>query len=181
MLEELILITKSINLSVSQFILNLLISILCYYILEIVYTKFGRSLTNRKTFSYVFPILTTTTMIVISIVKSSLALSLGLVGALSIVRFRTPIKEPEELTYLFLAIALGLGFGANQSVITTIGFTVICSLIVIRSNYSRTKRLADDLSLILRGKDIDVDQIIRIISPFCNSIKFMYCISHYRK
>lgn len=110
-------------------------------------------------------------MIVITIVKSSLALSLGLVGALSIVRFRTPVKEPEELTYLFLAIALGLGFGANQSIITTIGFFAICSLIAIRSSYSRTKRLTDDLSLILRGKDIDVDQIISIISPFCNSIQ----------
>ena len=171
MLEELILNNKSLNVSVTQFIVNLLIAILCSYILEIVYTKFGRSLSNRKTFSYVFPILTTTTMIVISIVKSSLALSLGLVGALSIVRFRTPVKEPEELTYLFLAIALGLGFGANQSFITTIGFIIICSLITIRSKFSRTKRLTDDLSLILKGNAIDVDYIIRVISPFCNSIK----------
>ena len=171
MLEEVILNTKSLNVSVAQFIINLLIAIFCSYILEIVYTKFGRSLSNRKSFSYVFPILTTTTMIVICIVKSSLALSLGLVGALSIVRFRTPVKEPEELTYLFLAIALGLGFGANQTVITSIGFIVICSLIAIRSNFSRSKRLADDLSLILRGKEIDVDQIISVISPFCNSIK----------
>lgn len=59
-------------------------------------------------------------MLVITVVKSSLALSLGLVGALSIIRFRSAIKEPEELTYLFLAISLGLGFGANQTVITII-------------------------------------------------------------
>ncbi len=41
-----------------------------------------------------------------------LMLGLGLVGALSIIRFRTPIKEPEELAYLFLAIAVGIGLGA---------------------------------------------------------------------
>ena len=46
-----------------------------------------------------FFVLSLTTMIIITIVKSSLALSLGLVGALSIVRFRTAIKEPEELAY----------------------------------------------------------------------------------
>ena len=46
--------------------------------------------------------------------KIFLALSLGLVGALSIVRFRTPIKEPEELAYIFLAIAIGLALGADQ-------------------------------------------------------------------
>ena len=55
----------------------------------------------------------------IVIVKSSIALSLGLVGALSIVRFRTPIKEPEDLTYLFLSIALGVGYGSFQILITS--------------------------------------------------------------
>ncbi len=55
--------------------------------------------------------LTVITLLVISIVKSSLALSLGLVGALSIVRFRTAIKDPEELIYLFFSIAIGLGMG----------------------------------------------------------------------
>ena len=66
-----------------------------------------------------------TTMLIITIVKSSLALSLGLVGALSVVRFRTAIKEPEELSYLFFTIAIGLGFGANQTLITVIGFVLI--------------------------------------------------------
>ncbi|HAE74801.1 MAG TPA: DUF4956 domain-containing protein, partial [Alphaproteobacteria bacterium] len=61
----------------------------------------------------------------ITIVKSSLALSLGLVGALSIVRFRTPIKEPEELAYLFIAIAMGLGLGADQTLPTVLASLVI--------------------------------------------------------
>jgi uncharacterized membrane protein YhiD involved in acid resistance len=60
------------------------------------------------------------TFLIISVVKSSLALSLGLVGALSIIRFRTPIKEPFELSYLFMAIGTGLGFGAQQFIPTTI-------------------------------------------------------------
>jgi uncharacterized membrane protein YhiD involved in acid resistance len=58
-------------------------------------------------------------------VKSSLALSLGLVGALSIVRFRTPIKEPEELAYLFISIAMGLGLGANQILATVVAGPLI--------------------------------------------------------
>ena len=43
-----------------------------------------------------------------------------MVGALSIVRFRTPIKEPEELVYLFLSISLGLGFGAGYPLLTSV-------------------------------------------------------------
>ena len=68
------------------------------------------------------------TFLVITVVKSSLALSLGLVGALSIIRFRTPIKEPFELSYLFLSIAIGLGFGAGQVIATA---TVVFVLLVL--------------------------------------------------
>ena len=73
-----------------------------------------------------------TTMLVISIVKSSLALSLGLVGALSIVRFRAAIKEPEELVYLFLAIGIGLGLGAEEPLLTICALIVILGIIMLR-------------------------------------------------
>jgi uncharacterized membrane protein YhiD involved in acid resistance len=68
-------------------------------------------------------------MLIITIVKSSLALSLGLVGALSIVRFRAAIKDPEELTYLFLIIGLGLCTGANQFVLALVGIPLIVILL----------------------------------------------------
>ncbi len=82
--------------------------------------RFSSTFAGRKEFSKVLPFILLTTVLIISVVKSSLALSLGLVGALSIVRFRTPIKEPEELAYLFLAIAMGLGLGANQTLVTVV-------------------------------------------------------------
>ena len=58
----------------------------------------------RRDLGLVLPVICLTTLLVISVVKSSLALSLGLVGALSIVRFRTPIKEPEELVILEIKV-----------------------------------------------------------------------------
>jgi len=89
------------------------------------FQRFGSTLSNRAEFAQVFPFIVMTTILIITIVKSSLALSLGLVGALSIVRFRTPIKEPEELAYLFMAIAIGLGLGADQLAPTIMGTAVI--------------------------------------------------------
>jgi hypothetical protein len=84
---------------------------------------------NRAHFANSFLLLGMTTCVVIIVVKYSLALSLGLVGALSIVRFRAAIKDPEELTVLFLVIAIGLSFGANQFpigvLIATVGAGVI--------------------------------------------------------
>ena len=69
------------------------------------FKKFGSTLSNREEFSKVLPFVLLTTILIITVVKSSLALSLGLIGALSIVWFRTPIKEPEELAYSINVIA----------------------------------------------------------------------------
>lgn len=97
------------------------------------FQRFGSTLSNRAEFAQVFPFIAMTTILIITVVKSSLALSLGLVGALSIVRFRTPIKEPEELAYLFMTIAIGLGLGADQLVPTvTATLVILASIAVLR-------------------------------------------------
>ena len=113
------------------FILSLAMSAILGALLAQVYIRYGQTLSNRRALARTFLMLAITTTMIITIVKSSLALSLGLVGALSIVRFRAAIKEPEELTYLFLAIGIGLGMGANQPLITTIAFIVVVSIIVV--------------------------------------------------
>lgn len=102
------------------------------YILSWVYMRYGQSLSNRKRFGSTFPVLALTTMLIITVVKASLALSLGLVGALSIVRFRAAIKEPEELSFLFITIAIGLGLGAGQRAVTIIGFAMIVLAVLLR-------------------------------------------------
>ncbi|MCR4412439.1 MAG: DUF4956 domain-containing protein [Thermoguttaceae bacterium] len=77
------------------------------------YRRSAAALSDSEAITRVFPLLVVITTGVIAVVKSSLAMSLGLVGALSIVRFRSAIKEPEELVYLFLCVAVGLALGAE--------------------------------------------------------------------
>ncbi|MEK7676954.1 MAG: DUF4956 domain-containing protein [Verrucomicrobiota bacterium] len=119
--------------SLPGFVLSLGLAAAFGVVLGQVYIHFGQSLSNRRLFARNFLLLTVTTTLIITLVKSSLALSLGLVGALSIVRFRAAIKEPEELAFLFLAIGVGLGLGAGQALVTIVAFIVILGLIVIRS------------------------------------------------
>jgi len=118
--------------SLPGLVLNLALAALLGGLLGVVYVRFGQSLSNRRSFARNFILLTVTTTLIISIVKSSLALSLGLVGALSIVRFRAAIKEPEELAFLFLAIGIGLGLGAGQPLVTIVALLLILGLIAIR-------------------------------------------------
>ncbi len=108
----------------ATFMINLLLSALFAFILGRVYIYWGTSLSNRRALAGNFMLITITTTFIILVVRSSVALSLGLVGALSIVRFRAAIKEPEELAYLFFAIGIGIGLGDNQRIITLIALVV---------------------------------------------------------
>jgi ABC-type spermidine/putrescine transport system permease subunit II len=97
------------TLSLTMLLLNLSIGVVLSLILRWHFKRFGSTLSNREEFAQVFPFIALTTILIISVVKSSLALSLGLVGALSIVRFRTPIKEPEELILLLSTSLIFIG------------------------------------------------------------------------
>ena len=114
-------LNEQIQINLGTFVEGLILAGVLSFLIRIVYLKFSTTLSNKHDFAKTFVVLGLTTTLVITIVKSSLALSLGLVGALSIVRFRAAIKEPEELVYLFLIIAIGLGCGAGQLQITLIG------------------------------------------------------------
>lgn len=120
-------------LSITTLLANLALAGILVLLLSWHYMKYARTYTNRADLAWVLPFIALTTVLIISVVKSSLALSLGLVGALSIVRFRTPIKEPEELAYLFMAIAIGLGMGADQRMPTVVATLMIGLLLMLRS------------------------------------------------
>jgi hypothetical protein len=84
---------------------------------------------------------------VITVIKSSLTLSLGLVGALSIVRFRTAIKNQEDLVFLFVAIVIGLSVGANQY-LSAIFLMIFYLFIGNISQYNSRNKLMDSDILI---------------------------------
>lgn len=128
---------------------NLILSVVFALILSFVIARFSRIIGDRSQYTLIFLVLMPTMVLIITVVKSSLALSLGLVGALSIVRFRTPIKEPEELVYLFIAIAVGLGLGANQTLPTSLAFLFIMLVLVSAALFRRGQTT--------RGVFLDVD------------------------
>ena len=114
-----------LDIPVLELLRNLSIGLVVAVIWAFFLGRSTRLIIDTSQYLPVFIILIPTMILIITVIKSSIALSLGLVGALSIVRFRTPIKEPEELLYIFVAIAVGLGLGANQVVPTLIGFFVV--------------------------------------------------------
>ena len=132
-------ITTAAPISLTNLLVALAIGTVIAFALSFHYRKFGSTLSNRDEFSRVFLFVILTTVLIITVVKSSLALSLGLVGALSIVRFRTPIKEPEELSYLFIAIATGLGLGADQRIPTIVAVLLILTVGAVWQSNSKSR------------------------------------------
>lgn len=157
------------------FLINLALSALFAYILGLVYIYWGASLSNRRKFAANFILLTITTTFIILVVRSSVALSLGLVGALSIVRFRAAIKEPEELAYLFLAIGLGIGLGDNQRLITTVAFAVAILILGLMRLFRRSRADANmhlNISTSPQSK-LSLEKVQDALKPYCPKMRLL--------
>ena len=131
--------------------------------------KSTRLVVDTTQYMPLFLLLIPTMILIITVIKTSIALSLGLVGALSIIRFRTPIKEPEELAYIFIAIAIGLGLGANQVLATVVGFGVVAIVMLPamfkRSAAARSNNAYIDIVLQLEDKEkFDVEAFTKILN-----------------
>lgn len=132
----------------------MVIGVLALYV-RAIYRRFGISVSNRDAFSSNFTIITIATTLIIFVVKSKLALSLGLVGALSIVRFRAAIKEPEEIIFLFFCIALGLALGAEYYELAISGVIVFTGFVLLR-HWSAGRSQTPNLLLTITGREDEV-------------------------
>lgn len=170
---EQFLASQSTQVDALGFVINLLLAYVLAYMLSQIYIRHGLSISNRRVFSRNLVLIAMTTMFVITIVKSSLALSLGLVGALSIVRFRAAIKEPEELAYLFVAIAIGLGLGADQRIVTLIATIVIGVILIVRNIKTRSNISGNHLYLTVNSADVDkvsLKAIVEALNESCVNV-----------
>ncbi len=157
-------------------ILSLSFCIISSFILMYVYKNKANSLSSKIQISMIIPLLSNITFLVILIVKSSLALSLGLVGALSVIRFRTPVKEPEDLAFLFFAIALGIGYGALQIYSTSIIFLILVTIIWFFLS-RRKEDLGKNFNLMIEcnfdRSQKDFDKILNLLKKNCHEAEMV--------
>jgi hypothetical protein len=128
-----------------RFAINLLIGGLLAMFVRELYKRYGTTRTHRARFAKMLPLFTITTTAVVFVVQFSPALSLGLIGALSIVRFRAAITSTEELSYLLLAVALGAVLGASHVLLALGTVAVVTPFIMLRSELSSGTSTSDVL------------------------------------
>lgn len=118
------------NLSALRLAIYLAMGGVLALLIRFLYARFSGAVSDTESVTRVFPLLVLVTTAVIAVVKTSMALSLGLVGALSIVRFRAAIKDPEELAYLFFCIAVGLCLGAERPMLA-LALVVVAGVFIL--------------------------------------------------
>ena len=169
---------SNVEIDLLNFFYAIILSLILSFLVKITYIKVGKSLNDKSYFSYIFIPLALITTLVITVIKFSLALSLGLVGALSIVRFRAAIKEPEELVYLFFVISIGLSNGANQFLLSIFATLVIVGFLfgryIFENKFKKDNQFTLDSNILnINIFDNDKKDIKEITSKIENKVEFL--------
>ena len=117
--------------SLTSIALGLLTAVLMGAVIYFVYSKFYVGVIYSRSFAITLVGMTVLTAMVTLAISTNIVISLGMVGALSIVRFRTAVKDPFDLLYLFWAITTGITAGAGMYLLVIITAVVMIAMIVI--------------------------------------------------
>lgn len=139
-----------------QVFTSIAISFIMAALLCFVYYLSFTGVTYNKLFNQSLMMLTMITTMVMNILGSSLALSLGMVGALSIVRFRTAIKDPRDTAYIFWCICIGLGCGSMNYLMVIFGSVTIAFICIVMSFFGKSD---NNYLIIVRANQEAADRV----------------------
>ena len=157
---------SSINLTNSIFVL--LLSLVAGLFIFAVYSRFFNGVVFSKNFGMTLVGMTVLTCMVTQAISTNVVISLGMVGALSIVRYRTAIKDPLDLLYLFWGITTGITIGANMYILALAAGIVMFVLVILFSGRDSTKRVY--VMVVRYEEDAAGDEIIRALG------RMKYCL-----
>ena len=128
------------NISVTSIIVTLITAAVCGAVIYLVYRFFNRSVIYNENFNILIILTTVVTAFVIMTISSNVVLSLGMVGALSIDRFRAAVKDPLDIGFLFWGIAAGITAGAQLYWVALLGTAVIAVMYILITIFRKEKK-----------------------------------------
>lgn len=180
------LIKDQSTLSWEQIAANILVSGILGLLIFISYMISHRGTIYSKKFNVSLVVLTVLTSMVMTVIGNNVALSLGMVGALSIVRFRTAIKDSRDTVYIFWTIIAGICCGVGDFIVAGIGSAFVFILFLILGAIKNNNRML----VIIRGnrtkeaqiqavmyKFFGAKAVLRVKNSTTESIEFIYEIT----
>ena len=150
--------------SLAEFIIGFVLTIIFSLLIKYIYINHSNSVSNKTIVANIFPLFSVAIFLIVITIKSSIVLSLGLVGALSIIRFRTAIKEAEQIVYFLILTAIAIAAAAGSYL-----FPVFLVLFVYIYNYYKTKQKSGKVSstndhLVITTEKIENNKIEELIN-----------------
>lgn len=171
------------NLTTADFAMSMLAAFLCGMIIYMVYRYFYKGVIYNNNFNILLVMTSMITCFMVIVISSNVVLSLGMVGALSIVRFRTAIKDSRDTVYIFWAIIVGICCGVGDFLVASIGsgvvFVVILILGCIKNDNRmlliiRAARSSDTMIKSLVYKLFDSKAILRVENTTENTVELIF-------
>ena len=159
---------QSVGLTIADVATSLLITFAISLLIFWLYKKSFRGVLYTHSFNVSLVMVSLVTALVIMTISTNLILSLGMVGALSIVRFRTAVKDPIDIVFMFWAIAIGIANGAMQFELAIVGSFFIAIVVVILSNI---KLQNHPYLLVIHYKSVDEKEILIQLNEIIKSFK----------
>ncbi len=156
------------NLSLPHILVCMGAAVLCGVIIYLVYRFFYRGVVYSDNFNILLIMISVVTSFIIMTISANIVLSLGMVGALSIVRFRSAVKDPLDIGFLFWSIAAGLTCGAGLYFVALVGCVVVAVVYIILHFCKKEKK---SYLLILRYSDKAEEQVQSLLSGMKYKLK----------
>lgn len=157
--------------------MGLVLLLLYTAVLQLLFKHFALVASNRRLFASQFMYYSVSIFLIITTIKSSLALSLGLVGALSIIRFRTAIKEPEQIIFLLALTAIAISLAAEQFILSTLAVLVFSVIAILRHRTGKQQWVHQDF-LVLEFHHNDKVSAQKIVEQVVE-MKEIESLNHY--
>lgn len=154
-------------------IIVLLIAFLVSLIIYITYKNTYTGVMYNPRFNVSLVMITMITTIVMVVIGSNISVSLGMVGALSIIRFRTAVKDPRDTAFIFWGVVSGLACGTQNYTIVLVGSLFLCMILF---GFKHCISRDDKYVLIIKGKLFDIKNVEEIIG---NNVKYYSCKGKY--
>ncbi len=165
----------SFSVTIGDVITNLVIALISGLLISFLYKWTYRGPNYSSRFVHSLVIITMITSIVILVIGNNLARAFGLVGAMSIIRFRTAVKDSHDIVFIFFALATGLaaGVGLHQIALTGVIFIGIVLLLLYQFDYGSTKKREYLLQFSYSANGETPPPYTKIIENFCKQSKLI--------
>ena len=159
----------SMDIKIADILICMLVTGLIAAYVHIVYRRVNKNSFYNKNFNLTILVLAIIIAAIILTIQSNIVVSLGMVGALSIVRFRTAIKDPMDLVFLFWSISVGIICGAGYSIIAATASVIVSIIILFFSKVSSGRGML--LLLVNSSTYENEEEILDVVKEYCDVYK----------